>query len=295
MMTTTTTSTANQLINIDSVVKNNDHLDSVLQELCDFYAEVKLSRDHKLVDGKYGHVSVLKHEPTQKLFLKKQIKLKHYNEIEPMVHSLMKDNRYFINLYYSITTLKTHVLIMDFIKGGDLFDLLKSEECLTVDETKLIVGQVCEGLHALHKHHFIHNDVKLENILYNRYKQIYIADYGLCKVVGQESCLDGTLDYYSPEKLAGRRYDYHFDWWAVGVLAHELLTGQHPFKNDHDEDMTIEKLEERQFQQLKKRIFKSNDQSKLNAQMFIVQMLKPNLNYRLHRYNDIINHIFLRI
>ena len=293
--TTTTTSTANQLINIDSVVKNNDHLDSVLQELCDFYAEVKLSRDHKLVDGKYGHVSVLKHEPTQKLFLKKQIKLKHYNEIEPMVHSLMKDNRYFINLYYSITTLKTHVLIMDFIKGGDLFDLLKSEECLTVDETKLIVGQVCEGLHALHKHHFIHNDVKLENILYNRYKQIYIADYGLCKVVGQESCLDGTLDYYSPEKLAGRRYDYHFDWWAVGVLAHELLTGQHPFKSDHDEDMTIEKLEERQFQQLKKPIFKSNDQSKLNAQMFIVQMLKPNLNYRLHRYNDIINHIFLRI
>lgn len=290
----------NQLITIDTTkintakYINNDNLDSVLQELCDFYAEVKLSRDHKLVNGKYGHVSVLKHEPTQKLFLKKQIKLKHYNEIEPMVHSLMKNNRYFINLYYSITTLKTHVLIMDFIKGGDLFDLLKTEEYLTVDETKLIVGQVCEGLHALHRHHFIHNDIKLENILYNRYKQIYIADYGLCKVVGQESCLDGTLDYYSPEKLAGRRYDYHFDWWAVGVLAHELLTGQHPFKKDHDEDLTIEKLEERQLQS-KKLSFKSNDQSQLNAQMFIMQMLKPNINYRLHRYNDIINHIFLRI
>jgi serine/threonine protein kinase len=267
-------------------------MDSVLQELCDFYAEVKLSRDHKLVNGKYGQVSVWKHEPTQKLFLKKQIKLKHYNEIEPMVHSLMKNNRYFINLYYSITTLKSHVLIMDFIKGGDLFDLLKSEEYLTVDETKLIVGQVCEGLHALHKHHFIHNDIKLENVLYNRYKQIYIADYGLCKVVGQESCLDGTLDYYSPEKIAGRRYDYHFDWWAVGVLAHELLTGNHPFKRDHDEDLHIEKLEERQ-QQQRKQSFKSSVPS--NAQSFIAEMLKYNINYRLHKYNDIIKHSFLKI
>lgn len=263
-------------------------MDSALQEITDFYAEIKPVSDQKLIDGKYGEVSVWKHEPTQKLFLKKQIKIKHYNEIEPMVHALMKNNRYFINLYYSVTTLKYHVLIMDYIKGGDLFDLLKSEQSLTTQETRLIINQLCEGLYALHKHHYIHNDIKLENVLYNRYKQIYIADYGLCKVVGQESCYDGTVDYFSPEKISGRNYDYNFDWWAVGILTHELLTGAHPYKNNPDETLTVDKLEERQ---QKKLVFKSS--VSVNAQSFITSLLKYNINYRTCKYYEIKKHNFL--
>ncbi|AIZ48561.1 protein kinase-1 [Agrotis segetum nucleopolyhedrovirus B] len=263
-------------------------MDSALQEINDFYSEIIPEREHKLINGKYGQVSVWKHEPTQKLFLKKQIKLKHYNEVEPMIHALMKDNRYFINLYYSVTTLKSHVLIMDFIKGGDLFDLLKSERSLSTQETVLIVKQLCEGLYALHKHHYIHNDIKLENVMYNRYKQIYIADYGLCKVVGQKSCYDGTVDYFSPEKIKGRDYNYHFDWWAVGILTHELLTGTHPYKYDSDETLDVDKLEERQ---QKKLVFKSNVSP--IAKSFIESLLKYNINYRMYKYSDIIKHSFL--
>ena len=148
--------------------------------------------------------------------------------------------------------------------------------------------ELCDGLYALHKHHYIHNDIKLENILYTRYKQIYIADYGLCKVVGQESCYDGTVDYFSPEKILSRNYDYHFDWWAVGVLTHELLTGEHPYKSDPDEKLTVDKLEDRQQRKL---VFHSSVSA--NAQSFITNLLKYNLNYRLHRYQDIIKHEFL--
>ncbi|AYN44963.1 pk1 [Alphabaculovirus alterspexiguae] len=268
---------------------NNTKPDDVLQEICDFYSEIKLANEFKLVNGKYGQVTVWKHEPTQKLFLKKQIKLKNFNEIEPMIHALMKNNRYFLKLYYSVTTLKSHILIMDFIKGGDLFDLLKSEEYLCVDETKLIVAQICEGLQALHKHHYIHNDIKLENILYNRYKQIYIADYGLCKVVGQDSCLDGTMDYFSPEKIAEMNYDYSFDWWAVGVLTHELLTGKHPYKLYSYEDLYIDKLKERQ---QKKIVFRKSVTK--HAEVFIQQMLEYNIKYRLKSYTYIMrNNFFL--
>ncbi|ABM45715.1 protein kinase 1 [Spodoptera frugiperda multiple nucleopolyhedrovirus] len=271
---------------------NNNNMDTTLQEITDFYSDLELDCEHKTLNGRYGKLSVWKHKPTQKVFVKKQIKLKHYNEVEPMIHTLMKKNPYYINLYYSITTLKSHVLIMDYIKGGDLFELLKMEEYLSVDETRLIIGQLCEGLHALHKHHYVHNDIKLENVLYNRYKQIYIADYGLCKVAGQQSCLDGTLDYYSPEKILGRRYDYHFDWWAVGIMAYELITGEHPFKGaDEDDSFDIEKLEERQQRKL---VFK-NRSVPANAQSFITGMLKYNLNYRLNNYNDIIKHVFLKI
>ncbi|AIE47735.1 pk1 [Peridroma alphabaculovirus] len=265
------------------------NMDSVLVELNDFFSEITQERNHKLVDGKYGKVTVWKHGPTQKLFLKKKIKIKHYNEIEPMIHSLMNNNRYYIKLYYSITTLKSHVLIMDFIKGGDLFDLLKSEGRLSPLEGKLIVGQVAEALHALHKHQIIHNDIKLENILYNRYKQIYVGDYGLCKNVGLESCYDGTVDYFSPEKIARQRYDFHFDWWALGVLAHELLTGDHPYKDNPDETLTVDRLADRQRQ---RRVCSKNNLDK-DATAFIAGMLKYNINYRLHKYSDISKHEFL--
>ncbi|AUV65262.1 protein kinase-1 [Alphabaculovirus myunipunctae] len=267
-------------------------VDPALAEINDFCAGLKLERSIKVSDGKFGRVSVWRHVPTQYLFLKKTIKLKHYNEVEPMIHSLMSNHKYFIKLYYSVTTLKSHVLIMDYVKGGDLFELLKTEDHLSTTEAKLIVRQLCEGLHALHSHHIIHNDIKLENILYNRYKHIKIADYGLCKIVGQESCYDGTIDYFSPEKINHHRYDFHFDWWAVGVLTYELLCGEgeHPFKKECNEVLTVDKLAGRQQQQ--KLHFNRNNFNK-DAQTFIVNMLKYNINYRLHKYSEIIKYDFL--
>jgi serine/threonine protein kinase len=261
---------------------------SVLDELNDFFSEVSLEKNTKVINGKYGNVSVLKHNPTQKLFFKKEIKLKYYEEIEPMVHGLMKNNRYFIKLYYSVTTLKYHVLIMDFIKGGDLFDLLKKEKSLSYSECKLIILQLIEALNALHKFRIIHNDIKLENILYTRYKQIYLADYGLCKIVGQKSYQDGTIDYFSPEKILYYQYDFHFDWWSVGVLLYELITGTHPFKMDQNEELNTDKLLKRQQKKIK---FHNTDPK---IEDFITKILKYNLNYRLINHCDIIKHEFLQ-
>jgi serine/threonine protein kinase len=266
-------------------------VDAALKEINDFCAELQLERNIKLADGKFGQVSVWKHVPTQYLFLKKTIKLKHFNEVEPMIHSLMSNNKYFIKHFYSVTTLKSHVLIMDYIKGGDLFELVKNENRLSVAEAKLIVKQLCEGLYALHTHHIIHNDIKLENILYNRHKTIKIADYGLCRIVGQESCYDGTIDYFSPEKIAGHNYDFHFDWWAVGVLTYELLNGEgnHPYKSDPDDTLTVQKLSDRQ----QKKIHYHGSVDK-DAQCFINSMLKYNINYRAHKYSDILLFKFVK-
>jgi serine/threonine protein kinase len=259
--------------------------DSALQEINDFYAGLQLERNIKVADGKFGQVSVWRHVPTQYLFLKKTIKIKHFNEVEPMIHSLMSNHKYFIKLYYSVTTLQNHVLIMDYIKGGDLFELLKMEDRVSVLEAKLIIKQLCEGLYALHTHHIIHNDIKLENILYTRYKNIKIADYGLCKIVGQKSCYDGTTDYFSPEKIARQCYDFHFDWWAVGIVAYELLCGDggHPFKNDINEMMTVDKLAERHQRKLR---FNSNNFDK-DSQHFINSLLKYNINYRVYKYSEV--------
>ncbi|ACH88525.1 protein kinase 1 [Helicoverpa armigera multiple nucleopolyhedrovirus] len=263
-------------------------MDKTVIELTEFLSQCEKKPEYKLFDGKWSTVSVIEHKITQKLFVKKKIKMDHYNAIESLVHSLLGEERHFIKMYFSVTTLKHHILIMDYIKGGDLFDLFKKKERLSTLEVKLIVRQIVEGLNMLHYHNIVHNDIKLENILYDRFMQIHIADYGLSRIVGQKTCMDGTQDYYSPEKIKGDNYQIHFDWWALGILVSELIAGKSPFKTDFDEKVSLEILAGRQ----QKKLTFTSDMDK-NAQTFITYLLKYNINYRLINYNEIIRHNFL--
>ncbi|AXS67669.1 protein kinase 1 [Cryptophlebia peltastica nucleopolyhedrovirus] len=264
------------------------NMDIVVDDLDEFKQNLTLEKNIKLINGKFGKVSVWRHEPTKKLFLLKQI-THGYNEIEPMIHYLMKKNKYFLNLYYSVNSPTTNILIMDYIADGDLFDLLRRESRLPEPEVRSIILQLVDALQALHKNFIIHNDVKLENVLYHRKRQIYLCDYGLCRIVGVKSCQDGTLDYFSPEKIMGRNYDFGFDWWSVGVLTYELITGTHPYKFDPDEDLTTNVLQRRQQRKLE---FKPS--VSIAAQSFIEKLLFYNINYRLTSGDEIKLNKFLQ-
>ncbi|QED40531.1 protein kinase-1 [Chrysodeixis includens nucleopolyhedrovirus] len=268
-------------------------MDGTLREINDFYSEIVCEKNLSVNDGKFGKMSVWKHQTTQKLFLMKQISLKDFTAIEPMVHQLMKNNSFFVKIFYSFTTLKSHILIMDYIKGGDLFDLRRKHSKIPEEETKLIIGQLTEALMCLHKHRIIHNDVKLENVLYVRHKQIYLCDYGLCQIMGTPSCYEGTIDYFSPEKIKRKPYDDSFDWWAVGVIAYELLSGRHPFQtyysdqDDYEFDLSVEDLHSKQLMKLNRILTASR-----SANHFIEQLLKYNINYRLKSGPEILKHDF---
>ncbi|AKN80548.1 Protein kinase-1 [Perigonia lusca single nucleopolyhedrovirus] len=263
-------------------------MDMFLQEFKDFVTETVPVKDNSLVDGRFGKMSVIKHTPTQKMFMVKSISIKSYNEIETFVHQLMKDNMYFVNLYYSLTSLRGHLLIMDYIKGGDLFDLVLKERRLDEMEVKFIIGQLVDAVAALHKHKIVHNDIKMENILYNRYDQIYLCDYGLCKIAGTESCCDGTLEYFSPEKMSKMKYEMHFDCWAIGILVYELLTGKHPFKKHPDEEINLHTLKARQHNSI------NYFNMSMCAISFVESLLRYNINLRLTNINEIKEHNFIK-
>nr|WUR10712.1 pk-1 [Calliteara abietis nucleopolyhedrovirus] len=265
-------------------------MDMFVSEFSDFRKCFVEQKQYKLVNGKFGQVSVYKHEPTQKELLVKYIKTKTFNPIEPYVHYLMKNNKYFLNLYYSFNWLRGHLLIMDFVPEGDLFDLMKRQEFLTENEIKFIIFQVIEAAEALHSHKIIHNDIKLENVLCDFKLRVHLCDYGLCQHIGVASAYNGTIDYFSPEKINGRNYDAHFDWWAVGVLIYELFTQQnHPFKLHKNENLTVDKLTKRQQCRIEYPKIVSS-----NAQHLINSLLKYNLNYRLVDAKHIKKHVFFK-
>ena len=104
-------------------------------------------------------------------------------------------------------------------------------------EAQVLLAELVLGLEHLHKHHFVHRDVKVENVMLDAAGHVKLIDFGLARDVpalDEPLSPTGSLIYMAPELLRASRGGRHTDWWAVGVLAHELLTGRTPWSSVTD-------------------------------------------------------------
>ena len=126
-------------------------------------------------------------------------------------------------------------ITMEAVMGGDLEEYwLSQSRKLAVPEVTRIVSEVLSGLDALHSARVVHQDIKPKNILLTRENTVRITDYGISKSLREQlttggSDKSGTVLYMSPEQCNGLICDRRADLYAVGVMAHQLLTGRFPF------------------------------------------------------------------
>jgi serine/threonine protein kinase/predicted ATPase len=124
-------------------------------------------------------------------------------------------------------------IVMEFVQGGSLRDLLRTQQRLAFDRALSIALEVSDALSRAHHLGVIHRDIKPENILLTEAGTVRLTDFGLAKLDDQPLTetgrLLGTVSYASPESLSGQGVDERTDLWAVGVLLFELLTGERPF------------------------------------------------------------------
>ena len=124
---------------------------------------------------------------------------------------------------------------MPFIKGGDLYKLLGIEKKFDEETVRFFMTQIILALGKLHDSKVMHRDLKLENIMLCENGYIKLIDYGLAKFTEQDELSTtkaGTPEYFAPEMIAtsGRRgYNMMVDWWGIGIIMFELLTGKTPF------------------------------------------------------------------
>ena len=130
--------------------------------------------------------------------------------------------------------------LTEYIEGPTLAQLLKERTRLSVPDTRNIIIQVASGLRAFHRKDTLHQDIKPDNIIYTE-NGIKIVDFGSTRVAGvseiesniEREGLLGTVDYCAPEYRLGGKISARSDQFSLGVLAYELLTGEHPFGNGY--------------------------------------------------------------
>ena len=139
-------------------------------------------------------------------------------------------------------------LVMEFLPGGDLMNLLIKKDILTEDEARFYIAELILSIESIHKLDCIHRDIKPDNILIDKTGHIKLSDFGLAKISEKlfeqnnikysndnankhernYSCV-GTAYYVAPEVLTKSGYGPEIDWWSVGVIFFEMLAGYAPF------------------------------------------------------------------
>ncbi|XP_013115058.2 chromosomal serine/threonine-protein kinase JIL-1 [Stomoxys calcitrans] len=155
---------------------------------------------------------------------------------ERQVLEAIQQSPFLVGLHYAFQTDSKLYLVLDYVSGGELFTHLYKAEHFPESTVRVYIAEVVLALEHLHKLGIIYRDIKLENILLDGQGHIVLADFGLSKIFGPNSdhrahSFCGTLEYMAPEiiRAGPNGHDLAVDWWSVGVLTYELLTGASPF------------------------------------------------------------------
>jgi len=124
-------------------------------------------------------------------------------------------------------------MLFDYISGGELFSRLRKEGRFSYDVTLFYSSEIFLAIQYLHKQNIAYRDLKPENLLIDSDGHIKLTDFGFAKVIENDRTftLCGTPEYLAPEIIKGAKVGYgkSVDWWALGVLIFEMLSGYPPF------------------------------------------------------------------
>ena len=129
----------------------------------------------------------------------------------------------------------TAYLVMEFVRGLNLSQSLKSRGRYTPRQALVVLQAICTGLSVAHEEGIVHRDMKPANVLISDEGHIRVADFGLARAATAHTNATnfiGTAAYISPELAKGEPADERSDIYAVGIIAYELLTGRQPFSSD---------------------------------------------------------------
>merc|ERR1712232_349610 len=120
-------------------------------------------------------------------------------------------------------------LLMETLGGGDLFTAIREIGKLSEEQMLFFTASIVLALEYIGGRGVIYRDLKPENIMLNDAGFVKIIDFGCCSRAKRTYTFIGTVEYIAPEMILGKGYGIAIDWWALGVLAYEMVCGPLPF------------------------------------------------------------------
>ncbi|KAI9851087.1 MAG: hypothetical protein M1838_004519 [Thelocarpon superellum] len=198
--------------------------------------------------GSFGKVmQVMKHD-THRIYALKTIRKAHIISRSEVAHTLAErsvlaqiNNPFIVPLKFSFQSPEKLYLVLAFVNGGELFHHLQKEQRFDINRARFYTAELLCALECLHGFNVIYRDLKPENILLDYSGHIALCDFGLCKLDMKDedrtNTFCGTPEYLAPELLLGQGYTKTVDWWTLGVLLYEMLTGLPPFYDENTNEM----------------------------------------------------------
>ena len=143
-----------------------------------------------------------------------------------------------------------HYIVMEYIEGKTLKQLLQKRGTLTLSEVIDIMNQLTDGLAHAHDAYIIHRDIKPQNIMIEDDGLVKITDFGIAMALNatqltQTNSVMGSVHYLPPEQANGKTSTMKSDIYSLGILMYELLTGSVPFKGDNAVEIALKHLKEK--------------------------------------------------
>ncbi|KAF2738102.1 kinase-like protein [Polyplosphaeria fusca] len=198
--------------------------------------------------GSFGTVLLVKQRTTGRLYAQKQFKkasltvhkrLIEQTKTERAILESVNRHPFVVKLFYAFQDHEKLYLILEYAQGGELFHHLASERMFPEETSAFYMAQMVLALDHLHRTvGVIYRDLKPENCLLDAEGHLLLTDFGLSKVAVDEdtTCRSflGTIEYMAPEVIQGNEYGMAVDWWSLGALGYDLLTGSPPFTGNNN-------------------------------------------------------------
>jgi len=194
----------------------------------------------ELGNGAFGTVRLCREKNSRKLFCVKILdrnKIRFLKQREHIINErtimFSVNHPFIVKLFCTFKSPACLFFLMEFVAGGELFNYIRAEGQFSNETTKLVAAEIILALQYLHNQDIIYRDIKPENLLVDHLGHLKLTDFGFAKHIDDRTnSMCGTLDYMAPEILMAKGHGKAADWWSLGILIYEMLSGCPPISID---------------------------------------------------------------